>query len=90
MKIVVFLQNSLFHDDFDAESDNVASSAETMRARAAYISAVSTSKVIKSIFGLYIDIWPRQPVYKKTGSESGFLVQDLSQVLKQDRATCSV
>ena len=51
--IVVFLQNSLFHDDFDAESDNVASSAETMRARAAYISAVSTSKVIEALSGLF-------------------------------------
>lgn len=56
MKIVVFLQNSLFHDDFDAESDNVASSAETMRARAAYISAVSTSKVIEALFGMYVSI----------------------------------
>ena len=45
---IIFLQNSLFHDDFDQGENtlpNVEASAETARARAAFISAVSVSKV---------------------------------------------
>lgn len=41
---IVFLQNSTFHENFDQENETVEKSADTIRARAAYISAVTTSK----------------------------------------------
>ena len=47
---IVFLQNSLYHDDFDMIDNNQANieqSSETLRARAAMIAAVSVSKVPK-------------------------------------------
>ena len=47
---IVFLQNSLYHDDFDMIDNNQANieqSSETLRARAAMMAAVSVSKVPK-------------------------------------------
>lgn len=47
---IIFLQNSLFHDDFDLvenNQQNVEASSETLRARAALIAAVSVSKTPK-------------------------------------------
>ena len=47
---IIFLQNSLYHDDFDAFENNQANieqSSETLRARAAMMAAVSVSKVPK-------------------------------------------
>ena len=45
---IVFLQNSLFHDDFEQSEntmDNIYFSSETLRARASLISAISVSTV---------------------------------------------
>jgi len=50
---IIFLQNSLYHDDFDAFENNQANidqSSETLRARAAMMAAVSVSKVPKITF----------------------------------------
>lgn len=47
---IIFLQNSLHHDEFEGEENskhNVQASAETVRARAALISAVSVSPTAK-------------------------------------------
>ena len=45
-----FLQNSLYHDDFEGVENtkiNLETSAETLRARAAMVAAVSVSKTPK-------------------------------------------
>lgn len=45
---IVFLQNSLFHEDFETPESyekSILSSSETTRARASFIAAVAVSKV---------------------------------------------
>ena len=47
---LVFLQNSLYHDDFEAverNRQNIENSSETLRARASMIAAISVSKTPK-------------------------------------------
>ena len=33
---------------------------------------------------IIVESWPRQPVYEKTGSETGFLAQNVDRLLDRD------